>query len=139
MLVTLPPDAMVVRFRPSAPQAVLSSAEKENRRRFDPENPIQTYYRVSVFADVKREGEDADSLLIRLISAAELNGLDIGNNKHCWAATAGDLQELEVSFWKDGDDDEVPEHYSIDLGPSPTVEFVERILEAFEGPERTRP
>ena len=131
----MPPDALVIRFRPTNPEDVFNWAEKEHRRRRDPEHPEQTFYRISVFADVKRDGESDDDLLRRLIEAS---GLDLGKNKYCWTTRSERLQDLGLTFWKDGDADEVEEHYSLDLGSSPTVEDVGRMLEVFEGPERTR-
>lgn len=90
-----------------------------------------------MFADVKAEDESDDDLLRRLVTAAGLSGLDISKNRNCWTSTSGSLQDLGLTFWKDGDVDEVPEHYSLDLGSNPTVARVDEVLGAFVGPERT--
>ena len=137
--VDVPPDALVVRFRPfSNPEDVLRAADKEHRRRSSVEHPDQTFYRISTFVGVKTEGEDDEDLLRRLIKVAGLTSLDLGKHKNCWLARSGDLQELNVPFCKDGDDDEPEDHYSLDLGSAPTVESVERLMAVFRGPERTQ-
>ena len=137
-LTELPSDAMVVRFRPTAAEDVLRWAGKSHRAMFDPARVERTFYRISVFADVKRPGEDDEALLQRLIRAAGLDGLNLGKNKHCWIARSGDLQGLDVPFCKDGYEGEPEEHYSLDLGSHPTVGDVERVLSVFVGPERTQ-
>lgn len=120
----MPRDALVIRFRPTNPDAVFAWAEKEHRR--------TDRYRLSVFADAKREGESAEDLRVRLLEASELAGVDRSrNSKYYVCARAGELLDRGFTFWKDGDDDEVSEHYSVDLGPGPTVEDVVRFLEPF--------
>jgi len=127
--VDLPPEALIVRFRPSKPEDVFNAAEKAFR--------YYSAYRLSCFADVKQPDEDDDAVIRRLIGVAQLGGLDIRKHKNCWYARSGDLQDVGVTFWKDEDDDEEPEHYSFDLGTTLTPERVEQVLNLFAGPERT--
>jgi hypothetical protein len=56
--VDIPEDALVIRFRPTAPEDVWRWAEKEYRR--------IGRYRLSVYADVKRARETDDDLRQRL-------------------------------------------------------------------------
>ena len=124
-------DALVIRFRPTAADSVWRSAEKEFKR--------IGRYRLSVFADVPVEGETDFELRVRLLRASELRIDPAGNPKYFVCARAGDLLDRGFTFWRDGDDDEeADEHYSVDLGTAPTVEDVERFLEAF-GPGEKRP
>lgn len=122
--VELSPDAIVVRFRPTAEDAVLKQAEKERNRPDGPGRP-----RLSVFADVVRDDESRDDTIKRLVVAAGLAGLDLARNKKFYiCGAAGGLQNSSFGFYKDGDGDEVDEHYSIDLGdnvtPARAAEFL---------------
>jgi hypothetical protein len=113
-----------VRFRPTDPVSVLGWAEKEFRR--------TDFYRLSVFADAPRGDEPRASVIGRLVEAAALSGIDPAKNRRVFVcASAGDLLDLNFLFYKDDEDDEVPEHYSIDLGPSPDEAVVRRFLEPF--------
>jgi hypothetical protein len=129
--VEVPEDALVIRFRPAAPEDVLRWAEKEHRR--------IGRHRLSVFADVARGTETEDELRRRLLRASELSINPAKNSKYFVCARAADLRDRGFTFWKDGDDDEEPdEHYSVDLGTDATLEDVVRFLGAF-GPGEKRP
>ena len=127
----LPGDAIVIRFRPTDPDRVLASAEKEARR-------TGGRYGLSVFADIPREGVSTDEVVQRLLVAAELAGMSPKDHpKYFVCGRAEELYSGGFTFVKDGDEDELAEHYTVDLGPSPTRAEVERFLEAF-GPGRRR-
>lgn len=127
--VTLPDDAIVIRFRPTEPDAVLNWAGKEHRR--------TGHYRLSVFADAPREGEDEDAVIARLLVASELAGIDPQRNRKLFVCTrASKLADLGFTFHKDEEDDEVSEHYSVDLGLSPNLDDAVRFLSPFEPVER---
>lgn len=122
--VDLPRSAVVVRFRPTLPEAVLASAEKEHRR-------TGGRYGVSVFADVALEGESWEDVVGRLLASAGLM-LDPAKNKNVYVCVnAGEILDLNFRFYKDDDIDEPHEHYSVDLGPEPTVIDAERFVAAF--------
>jgi hypothetical protein len=127
----VPDDAVVIRFRPIDPQSVLNSAEKEARR-------TGGRWGASVFADVPRPGESQEDVIARLLVASELSGIDPkGNRKYFVCAQAKELLDRGFTFWKDEDDDELQEHYSVVLGESPSVDDAVRFLEPFgEGRRR---
>jgi hypothetical protein len=121
----LPDDALVIRFRPTDPAAVLNWASKEYRR--------TGYYRLSVFATPVVSGETAEQAVTRLLKASELSGIDPrGNPRYFVCTRAATLRAGGFTFWKDGEDDEVEEHYSIDLGERPSEDDVRRFLAAFD-------
>jgi hypothetical protein len=127
----VPRDAVVIRFRPIKPDDVLRSAGKWYR--------FTGVYGLSVFADMAHAGEGEDDVIGRLLKASEMSNIDPAKNKKFYICTrAGKIMEAGFSFCKDGDDDESPEHYTVDLGAQPTLADVERFLEAFEI-ERRRP
>lgn len=65
-----------------------------------------------MFADLKRGAESNDDLHVRLLTASELHNIDPSRNeKYDVCARARNLQEAGFIFTKDGDEDEVPEHY----------------------------
>lgn len=127
--VQIDPDALVIRFAPVTAENVLRRAGLAHRRR--------AVYASSVFAGVKDSHEDDDALRARLLEASQLHGIEpVRNSKYWVCARARDLLDLGFVFMKDGDDDEAPEHFSVCLGDSPTVEDVERFLGAFTTRER---
>ena len=74
------------------------------------------FYGLSVFADCAWPDEGEDSLIRRLIGAAELEGLDVaGNRKYC-VCTAADLFKHGFTFEKDGYTGEATVHYSVNVG-----------------------
>ena len=118
----VPEDALVVRFKPVDPHSVYARAAREHRR--------VNRYAISVFADGHRPGEMDEDVIRRLLAASELAGLDPSRNRKYWlCAAASELTERGFFFFKDGDEGEVPEHFSVDLGRSPTISDVERFLE----------
>lgn len=131
MQADVPEDAVVIRFRPTDPQSVLNSAEKEARR-------TGGRWAASVFADRPEPGESQEQVIARLLSASELSGIDPGKNARYFVCTqAKELLDRGFTFWKDEDDDELREHYSVVLGESPTLEDAVNFLGAFgEGRKR---
>jgi hypothetical protein len=120
-------EAVVIRFRPTQVESVLSHALVEHR--------LSGRAGLSVFADVAGDNEDRDALLTRLLGVSELAGLDPGKNQKFWlCSTAAELVDEGFVFYKDEDDDELPEHFSIDLGGAPSSTKVELFLGHF-GPE----
>jgi hypothetical protein len=130
-LADVPRDAVVIRFRPWAPDAVWNWACKEHRR--------IDRYRLSVFADIRRAQETEQQVIDRLLKASELAGIDpTSNKKYSLCTSAGELAALGFTFWKDGDDGEPDEHYSVDLGREATPEDAERFLGVFRPAEERR-
>jgi hypothetical protein len=121
----VPEDAVVIRFRPTDPQSVLNSAEKEARR-------TGGRWGVSIFAAARRPGESTEEVIARLLVASELSGIDPSSNrKYFVCAQAKELLDEGFMFWKDEDDDELREHYTVVLGEPPTLDDAERFLRAF--------
>ena len=117
-------DAVVIRFPPTDPQRVLASAEKEHRAR--------GHYGLSVWAAAQAADETLDQLHLRILLAAQLGHINLSNNKKFYVCSgAAEITILGFPFTKDGDDDELPEHYCVDLGNSPTVDDVVRFLGPF--------
>lgn len=127
--VAVPGDALVIRFRPTDPDSVLRRAGQEQRR---------TGRRgASVFAAVKLPGESDETLRRRLLAVAELVGMKPDDHpKFYTCAKAEELIRRGFVFYKDGDDDEKDEHYSVDLGADATRDDAERFLGAFGPAER---
>ncbi|MGL5857395.1 MAG: hypothetical protein ACRC35_03130 [Angustibacter sp.] len=99
----------------------------------------QSWFRVSVWADVARQDESEDELKLRLVHAAGLAGIrleDVRNAVFYWTR-AGTLYDLGFDLKKDGDHDEREEHYSVDFGSDPARPVVERFVQALKGPEQT--
>ena len=123
------PDAIVIRFRPTDPASVLGWAEKEFRR--------SQRHRLSVFVGLKAEGQTDDDVYRILLQASELAGISAtGNPKFFVCTFASELAEAGFAFYKDDYPGEPEEHYSVDLGASPTVKDVERFLTPFSIVER---
>jgi hypothetical protein len=117
-------EALVIRFRPTAPDAILRQAQKEFRR--------TGAYRVSMFADTKRGDESDEDLINRLLSAAELDGVNPDNNPKFWfCARASDLMDDGFRFVKDNEPGEPDEHYSVDLGKEPSLQDTEKLAAHF--------
>lgn len=125
----VPPNAVVIRFRPTDPASLLGWADKSFRQ--------CGAYRLSVFVGVKSDTESDEDLFNRLLAAAELGGIRVEGNRYFWVCTsAAELLEDGFVFFKDGTPGEPAEHYSVDLGASPTVDDVVRFLEPFRTKER---
>lgn len=122
--VEVPPDAIVIRFSPTDPERVLRRAERAARH--------SGVHSLSVFLDTRQDGETESDTIARLLAASELSGIRPGNNaKYYVCARAGVLLDQGFMFVKDGYEGELAEHYSVDLGPTPTVEAAERFVRAF--------
>jgi hypothetical protein len=116
--------AIVMRFRPTDPDAVLGKAEVEFRR--------AGHYGLSVFADVQRDGETEADVLRRLLAASLLDRIALSNNKRIFVcAQAVEITSMGFAYLKDDEADELDEHYCIDLGPDPTLDRVRQLLGAF--------
>jgi hypothetical protein len=123
--VDIPGEAIVIRFRPTDPERVLQSAEKEARR-------TSGRFGLSVFAAAACEGESSQDVIRRLLKASELGGIDPRSHpKYFVCARAEQVLNMGFTFWKDGDDDEVAEHYTVNLGAELSLEVVGRFLEVF--------
>lgn len=137
MEVSVPGDAVVVRFSPFGPERTLARARTEYDR--------VGHYRVSVFVGLREEGEDQASIIQRLLEAAELGGIQPTNNpKYMLCAEASKITAAGFTFHKYDEDDpdlgfEQDEHYSVDLGEEPTLEDAERFLEPFGSPVKREP
>jgi len=119
-------DALVIRFVPIEPKHLLRHAKKVHKR--------HDVHHISVFVDSRREDETEDDLIARLLNAAELSGISISDpmNATFWyCSAASDLMNDGFRFVKDGYDGELDEHYSIDLGNSPTIQDTERLAAHF--------
>jgi hypothetical protein len=124
--VALPADAVVIRFRPTAPDRVYVSAENEQVR--------CGRLGLSIFADAPREGEDEQAVVERLLAVAELSGMDSGSHPKYYLCADGN-EISGYTFYK-VEGDEVPEHYNVDLGENATVDDVLPFLEKFKGMKR---
>ncbi|WP_409330377.1 hypothetical protein [Trujillonella humicola] len=136
--VDLPAEAVVIRFTPVRPDRVLVKANQEHR--------FVGAYGLSVFASAPRLGEDTDTVVRRLLEAAQLDGVNPATNKNYYiCSTAAALRDLGFSFYKyeeHEEPNEPPEHYSVDLGSDgagPTVDAVISFLGAFETRRWTTP
>lgn len=128
--VPVPGDALVIRFRPTSPDSVLKRASNEFLR--------TSRHGASVFVTVRRAGETDAAMRRRLLGVAELSGMAPENHpKYYVCANAEELIRRGFVFYKDGDDDERDEHYSVDLGAEATRDDAERFLGAF-GPAEER-
>jgi hypothetical protein len=128
--VPIPEDALVIRFRPTSPDSVLKRAKNEFLR--------TGRHGASVFATARRAGETDAAMRRRLLAVAELSGMSPENHpKYYVCATAEELIRRGFVFYKDGDDDEKDEHYSVDLGEDASRDDAERFLGAF-GPAEGR-
>jgi hypothetical protein len=95
----VPRDAVVIRFRPTEPDAVWNWACKEHRR--------IGRHRLSVFAAVRLKRETQQDVIDLLLRASELAGIDPERNKkYCVCTSAAEVLDLGFTFWRDGDDEE---------------------------------
>jgi hypothetical protein len=117
-------DALVVRFVPIEPKHLLRSAKRVYKK--------YGVNHLSVFAGSRRQGETVDDLIARLLNAAELSGISASLNHTFWfCSAASDLMDDGFCFVKDEYDGELDEHYSINLGNSPTIQDTERLAAHF--------
>ncbi|MEU5968897.1 hypothetical protein [Streptomyces globisporus] len=127
----VPPDALVLRFKPMDPERCMKRLNQDYRDTGD--------YSLSVFVGTQRQGETVDALKLRLLAASELQGMRPESNKVYYVCTRAEkLLERKFTFRKDESEDEVAEHYSVYFGSAaPTLEDIERFLEAFDdAPEK---
>lgn len=123
--VDVPRDAIVIRFKPTDPERVLQRAERDHR--------YSGTYGLSVFAAAPLPGEAEPDTIDRLLRASELANIRPDSNPRYYVCSrAGELLDRGFTFTKDGDDDEVAEHYTVDLGPGPTVEETKSFVQAFD-------
>jgi hypothetical protein len=125
MEVDVPRDALVIRFSPTMPETVLKRADQAYRE--------CGRYQLSVFAAVKQGDESEEDLHARLLQASEMHHISPETNrKYFVCSEAGRLYDRGFTFWKDGDPDETPEHYSVDLGVDAIQDQVLSFLDAFD-------
>lgn len=118
-------DALVIRFEPIQPDLLLRHVKKINKR--------YGAHRASVFADITREDETHDELVTRLLEVAQLEGIVAANNHVYWCCEPASLLiDDGFHFVKDRYDGEEDEHYSIDLGDSPSIEDTSKLAAHFE-------
>jgi hypothetical protein len=123
----LPGDALVVRFAPSTPENVLKRLERDARRS-DTDQHL-----ASVFVGTRKTPDESDDeVLARVLRATETDFTPESNPNFFVCARAEALQAQDFGFVKDGYAGEIPEHFSVDFGTSPTLEDVERFLGTFE-------
>jgi hypothetical protein len=138
---TPPADALVLRFPPGGPDEVEKiRKEAKYAHRHHQEQTAEPWYRLSVWVDRPRPGETRDETMTRLVHAAGLANVQVtdARNSVFWWTSVGELAARGFELTKDGDDDERPEHYSVDLGQDvPTREVIQLFVEAFTGPEQT--
>jgi len=140
-------DAYVLRFPPGGddpPRKLRYEARANHKRsaRELGEDPAacEPRYRLSVFADVARDGEDEAAVLQRLIQVAANAGIRVADAKNAgfWVANAGEIVDANFTFCKDAYPGEPAEHYCVDVGPEePDNERIQRLLAVFEGPRDT--
>lgn len=124
------PEAVVIRFRPTELDSVVKGAQKEHRR--------TGFHRLSVFAARPFPGETQEQTEARLVRAAQLEGINLNKNSNYWVTRRSELADFE--FHKDGDSDECPEHYSVDLGTAEGLaDACADFLGKFSGPEKVEP
>lgn len=123
--VDVPPEALVIRFKPLNRETCLKRAKQDHRD--------TGRYGLSVFADVSRPGETEAELKLRLLAASEVQGMNPATNeKYHLCIRASELLDRKLTFWKDGDEGEVAEHYSVDFGAQePTLDDMDRFISAF--------
>ena len=124
----LPGDAIVVRFPPATAEGALRRAERDSR--------LSGAYRLSVFVGVAQGGEGNDEVIERLLRASELSIDPVSNRKFFVCSRADRLAREGFTLVKDGYEGELAEHFSVDLGPGPTLEDVQRFLGAFDQERR---
>lgn len=124
--VSLDENAVVIRFRPTQAEAVLRSAQKEFRR--------VGHYGCSVYAGVPRDGESQEDVVRRVLQSADLAGMTVrsGNKKAFVCARASRIEEQGFAFLKDGDDDELDDHYCVNLGNEPDEADAQRFVDQFD-------
>jgi len=117
-------NATVIRFSPIGAEAILKKAGQAHRH--------CGAHLVSVFASDPYPDENQDEVVARILAASELQDVKPETNKKFWwLAEAGLLYDSGYSLRKYGFEGEIPEHFSIDLGNSPTIEDAKRISELF--------
>lgn len=127
-LVEIEREAQVIRFSPTTLEPVLRRARQEYR--------AYGRYGLSVWASVKAGGETDEDLHRRILKASSL-AMDPARNPKFWLCSqAGRLLDLGFVFYKNENEDEPPEHYSVDLGPELTDDVVRSFLDAFVKKER---
>ena len=138
----LPTDGIVIRFPPGGPddvQQVRKEAKYANRHR--PEGKVGSWFRLSVWLDSPRQGEQRDDVIARLVSIAGMHGIETESDRNAvvWTSTVRKIQDGQFTLRKDETPGEPREHWSVDLGPDPPdTGAVQRFVALFEGPAATR-
>ncbi|NBP91822.1 MAG: hypothetical protein EBU43_05685 [Actinobacteria bacterium] len=99
-------SAVVVRFRPINPSSLYKWLERSSRNGEPP--------RLSVFAAIPFEGEQAREVLWRLLGAATQAGINRELNRTFYSCSqASHLFDQGFTLEKDGSEGELDEHYSV--------------------------
>jgi hypothetical protein len=135
-----PREALVLRFPPGGKDEVKKiQDEAKYVNRHHQKVRAEPWFRLSIWADVPREGETAADLMTRLVGAAGMGRIRIADERNAafWWTTAASLYDAGFEIRKDGRDGEPEEHYSVVLGTEASREVVGRFVQAFLGPEQT--
>ncbi|MGV8874265.1 MAG: hypothetical protein ACOH2Q_17155 [Rhodococcus sp. (in: high G+C Gram-positive bacteria)] len=125
-------DALVIRFKPMQPEAVLRRAALDARRIDGPGE-----HTASVWCAVRADDESEEQARRRVLQVTADNGLNADKNKKFWVCTyVRELRDRGFVFIKDGYEGEPEAHFSVILGNPPTLDDVERFIEPFHGMER---
>lgn len=121
--------AIVLRFPPGGAdqlKAIVKEAKYTSRH-------FGQGYRLSVWASEPKPGETMEETLVRLVRAAGLGDLKVGDerNSRLWWAHASTLYDAGFGIGKDRYPGEPPEHYSVLLGDEATRAVVEKFVQCF--------
>lgn len=123
------PGGVVLRFSPVSPDSVLEKA-RDNHLLYGGDDDPRFFSSVFV---LRSPADAADEDLHReLLAAAQLSHIYPGNNRLYFVCQASAIYELGFTFKKDRYDGESENHYSVDLGPSPTSDDASRLVSAFD-------
>lgn len=130
----------MLRFPPGGPDQVKKiMQEAKYAHRHHQDFRAEPWFRLSIWADVPRVGEAVEETVLRLLRAASLGSIRIGDvrNDRFWWTTADRLYQAGFEILKDFEDGERAEHYSVNLGYEASREVVGRFVETFGSAEVT--
>jgi hypothetical protein len=114
----------VLRFRPASAEAIAAQAIKDER--------YYKRFQVSVWASAPKPGEDEDAVVQRLLAVAELTGIGLnGKQRFFVCSQAALILDAGLKFYKDEDEGEPEEHYSVDFGNPMSTKAIEAFVGAF--------
>lgn len=133
---------MVVRFPPYDTARLVSRAEKAHRAALaEGADPQGYYYGISVWVDEHEDGETVAVVFARLLAAAGLSGLMLDRNRTFVWSTAGEVRAAAFQLIKEGAEmypTEPEHHYALDPGRILVPADVDKLLQQFRGPEKTK-